>query len=162
MPRLVLRGAPRQRFPRWLLNGTRGRSAAAGRNRCKAASDGKANTIPAPKQGPLAICCCNKRLRHGQRPRGEERPRRRPASRGSIPSRFILRPRAALCLSGSSWGTRGRSGEVFGGAGSEGRQVARLQQEEGCVSPNFREVWGWMKLARGRLAKPAVYGGGRF
>lgn len=132
MPKLVLRGAPRQRFPRWLLNGTRGRSAAAGRNRCKAASDGKANTIPAPKQGPLAICCCNKRLRHGQRPRGEERPRRRPASRGSIRSRFILRPRAALCLSGSSWGIRGRSGEVLGGLGVRaGRLLACCRGRDG-------------------------------
>lgn len=63
------------------------------------------------------------------------------------------------------WEQLGHKAEVrggFGGAGSEGRQVARLLQEEGCVSPNFREVWGWMKLARGRLAKPDVWGGGRF
>lgn len=34
--------------------------------------------------GPLAICCCNKRLRHGQRPRGEVRRRQCPAGDGSI------------------------------------------------------------------------------
>lgn len=63
------------------------------------------------------------------------------------------------------WEQLGHKGEVrggFGGAGSEGRQVARLLQGEGRVSPNFHKVWGRMKLARGHLAKPDVGGGGGF